>query len=489
MARFVDRQSELQELDELVAAPGAQFILVYGRRRVGKTTLLLHWVRQTQRPYLYWVARRETAEATRQSFARALWRWAYPEAEEPEPPRFDSWESLFAQMMRMIGQQPLTLIFDEFSYAVESDPSLPSQVQVLWDHQLKGKPITLLLAGSHIGMMVDLMRYQAPLFGRFTAQLPVDPLPYAALADFFPHYPAAERIATYAVLGGVPAYLEQFDPGQNLSANIRRHLFRRTGMFRSEPEVLISDVVRETRNYEATLRAVASGAHTPADMARITGIVSSNLAPYLKRLRELGLIERRVPATVPRDKRRATTRSRYYLRDQYLRFYFRFIEPNLELVELGLTDVLWQRIAGQFRAFVGLTAFEELCREWTLIQARAGKLPFPPEIVGSHWAPDAQVDVVALNWREKAILLGECKWGVSAVGRSVVRELVDKAPRVVPPPSGSPREQGEEWQVYYIFFARAGFTEAARAESEAVGAQLVNLETLDADLRRALAEV
>jgi len=316
MARFVDRQGELRELDELVAVPGAQFIVVYGRRRVGKTTLLLHWVQQTQRPYLYWVARRETAEATRQSFARALWRWAYPEAEEPEPPRFDSWELLFAQMMRMIGQQPLTLIFDEFSYAVESDPSLPSHVQVLWDRQLKEKPITLLLAGSHIGMMVDLMRYQAPLFGRFTAQLPVDPLPYAALADFFPHYPAAERVATYAVLGGVPAYLEQFDPDQSLSANIRRHLFRRTGMFRSEPEVLISDVVRETHNYEATLRAVATGAHTPSDMAKITGIVSSNLAPYLKRLRELGLIERRIPATIPPDQRRITTRSRYYLRDQ-----------------------------------------------------------------------------------------------------------------------------------------------------------------------------
>jgi AAA+ ATPase superfamily predicted ATPase len=480
MARFVDRQQELQELDELLAEQEAQFVVVYGRRRVGKTTLLLHWVQRTRCPYLYWVARRETAEATRQSFARALWRWAYPEAEEPEPPRFDSWESLFAQMMRMIGQQPLILIFDEFPYAVESDPSLPSHVQVLWDHQLKEQSVTLLLSGSHIGMMVDLMRYQAPLFGRFTARLPLDPLPYAALADFFPHYPAAERVSTYAVLGGVPAYLEQFDPGQSLGANIRRHLFRRTGMFRSEPEVLISDLVRETRNYEATLRSVATGAHTPADIARITGILSSNLAPYLKQMRELGLIERRVPATVPPDKRRATTRSRYYLRDPYLRFYFRFIEPNLELIELGLTDVLWQRIAERFRAFVGLTAFEDLCREWTLAQARAGQLLFPPEIVGSHWAPDAQVDVVAVNWREKAILLGECKWGVDTVGRSVVHELVDKAPRVVP---------GEGWQVHYVFFARAGFTDAARTEAEAVGARLVDLETLDTDLRKALAQV
>jgi len=476
MARFVDRQWELQELNILLKAQRSEFIIVYGRRRVGKTTLLLHWVQQTGHPYIYWVARRETADATRQSLARALWRWAYPKAEQPNPPHFDSWELLLEHMARMLGDQPIILILDEFPYAVESDPSLPSHLQAAWDHLLKEKSIILMLAGSHIGMMVDLLRYQAPLYGRFTAQLPVHPLPFAALTDFFPRYTVAERVATYAVLGGIPAYLEQFDPQQGLSANIRHHLFRRMGMFRSEPEVLISDLVRETRNYQATLRAIATGCHTPSEIARTTGIASPNLAPYLKRLSKLGLIERRIPATVPPKQRRATTRSRYHLRDPYLRFYFRFIEPNLELIELGLNERLGNRTSEQFRAFVGLTAFEELCREWTLVQARAGNLPFPPEIVGSHWAKDIQVDVVALNWRDQAILLGECKWGIESVGRSVIRELVDKAPRVAP---------GDDWQIHYVFFARDGFTDAARAAAEAVGAQLVDLERLDADLRTA----
>ncbi len=146
---------------------------------------------------------------------------------------------------------------------------------------------------------------------------------------------------------------------------------RRIGMFRSEPFILVGDVIRrETQTYEAVLKAIAAGRRTPQEIGAMLGLTSS-----------------------------------------YLRFYFRFIQPNLGLVEQELTDVLWQRIAEQFRAFVGLTAFEELCREWTLVQARAGRLPFPPEIVGSHWSKDVQVDVVALNWREQAILLGECKWG------------------------------------------------------------------------------
>jgi len=126
----------------------------------------------------------------------------------------------------LIADQPLILIWDEFPYAVESDPSLPSHLQAAWDHLLKDKPLILVLAGSHIGMMVDLLNYQAPLYGRTTGQFPVEPLPYAALADFFPGYPAAERVATYATLGGVPAYLERFDAQQSLSANIRQHLFQ-----------------------------------------------------------------------------------------------------------------------------------------------------------------------------------------------------------------------------------------------------------------------
>lgn len=479
MAEFIDRQGELNELDRLLAMQRperSEFLIVYGRRRVGKTTLLLHWAEKSERQTLYWVARRETAEAARQSLARALWRWAYPDAAQPEPPRFDSWEQLFEQLARMVGDQPAILIFDEFPYAVESDPSLPSHLQAAWDHLLKNRNLVLVLSGSHIGMMVDLLQADAPLYGRFTGQLSLAPLPFAALADFFPAYAPAELVATYAVVGGVAGYLERFHPDVSLSDNIRHHLFQRMGMFRSEPTLLISDLVRETRNYEAALRAIAGGDHTPADVARTTGISSPNLAPYLKRLLELGLVERRVPATLPLEKRQTTTRSRYHLADPYLRFYFRFIEPNLEMIELGRADLLWERIGEQFRAFVGMTVFEELCREWVKVMAPSA-LPFLPETVGSHWSTDSQVDVVAINWREKAILLGECKWGGNALNRAIVRELLQKAETIVP---------GDGWRVHYAFFARSGFTEAASRLASSVGALLVDLDHLYRDLREAL---
>lgn len=473
MSKFVGRYRELEELSRIISQRGAQFILVYGRRRVGKTTLLLNWAEKTGKPYIYWVATRDTPAQVRLGFTRAIWRWAHPESQAV--PRFDTWQDAFETAAQLIGDQPVVLLLDEFSYAAESDPSLASHLQAAWDHLFKDSKVTIVLAGSHIGMMVDLMAYQAPLYGRFTAQLPVDPLPFSALSNFLPRYTAAERVAVYAVTGGVPAYLERFDDSRSLSENLRELFMQRTSLFRTEPFFLIGDVIRrETQTYEAVLKSIAAGDRTPQDIGRTLGVSSSYLSPYLKQLEALHLVKRRIPATIPPERRDTTKTSQYHMSDPYLRFYFRFIAPHAELVEQELTKLLWERISDQFRAFVGMTAFEDLSREWVLAKARAGLLPLVPEIVGSHWSTDAQIDVVAINWHDKAILLGECKWGVKALGRAVIRELIDKTPSVVP---------GEGWQVSYAYFARAGFTDAARAEAQHVNALLVDLETLDKDLK------
>ena len=150
MEKFVDRQSEIAELNQLLSGSSAQFISIYGRRRVGKTTLILQWAQHSGLPYLYWVARRETADAARHSLARTVWAWAYPDTPNPEPPRFDSWEILFREMARLLGDKKTIVILDEFPYLVESDPSFPSHLQAAWDHLFKEKPYLLVLAGSHI---------------------------------------------------------------------------------------------------------------------------------------------------------------------------------------------------------------------------------------------------------------------------------------------------------------------------------------------------
>lgn len=477
MSQLVGRQQDLAELNTFITQPSGQFILVYGRRRVGKTTLLLHWAEQSGHPLIYWVASRDTAAQVRLSFVKSLWGWAYPGSQSA--PRFESWSEIFdlaAELIKgkLTGNQRIILILDEFSYAAESDPSLPSYLQAAWDHRFKNSNVILVLAGSHLGMMTDLMSYQAPLYGRFTGQLPVEPLPFSVLRQFLPGYSLQEQVEVFSVVGGIPAYLERFNHAESVGANIQRLFIRRTGMFRSEPFMLIGDVVRrETQTYEAILKAIAEGNRTSKEIANTLGVPSSHLSPYLRQLSALRLIERRLPATVAPSKRRISRNSRYHLVDPYLRFYFRFIAPNLNMVELELGDILWQRINEQFSSYVGATAFEELCRQWTIERARAGKLPFAPELVGSHWSSTEQVDVVAINWREKAILLGECKWWQDAIGANVIKELVAKSASVAP---------AEDWKVFFALFSRSGFSDAAVAEALKVDAQLIDLSRLVEDL-------
>ena len=474
MALFIGRQREVAALDDLAAEPGAQFLILYGRRRVGKTTLALHWARQSGLPFVYWVASRLSPALQLRSFSQTLYNAAHPDTLADAEFTYPSWEMALQEAARLAARR--ILILDEFPYAAEAEPGLPSVIQNIWDHHFKETHVFLILAGSHIGMMTQLMNYQAPLYGRFTGHLHLKPLPFAAAARFLPRYAAAQRVAVYAILGGIPAYLERFDDTVSLVENVRRRIFRPTGIFRVDPLFLLQDQVREPRNYLSILHAIGEGRHTLGEIAKASGLAKQNASTYLRRMADLYLVERRTPVTLPPKQRAQSRQGRWHLRDPYLRFYFRFVAPNQRSLELELMDAVWANVRDQLRAFVGMTTFEELCREWVLIQARGRRLPFTPEDVGSHWAADAQVDVVALSWREKAILLGECKWGADRVGRAPVRELVEKkTPKVL----ARLPDEGADWRVHYAFFARAGFTEAAQVEARQYQFQLVNLAQLD----------
>ena len=385
-----------------------------------------------------------------------------------------------SQAVELAADRRLILIVDEFPYVAEAEPGLPSVLQNMWDHHLKDTQIFLVLAGSHIGMMTGLLNYHAPLHGRFTAHLHLKPLPFATVANFLPRYSAAERVAAYAILGGIPAYLERFNDALDLANNVKRHIFRPTGIFRVDPLFLLQDQVREPRNYLSILHAVGGGAHTLGEIASASGLPKQNASTYLGRLADLHLVERRTPVTLPPKRRERSRLGRWHLLDPYLRFYFRFVIPNQRALELELMDAVWADVREQLRAFIGMTAFEELGRAWVVQQAHGGQLHFAPEDVGSHWSPAVQVDVVAISWREKAILLGECKWGAAPVGRGLIRELVeDKTPKVLASLPGA----GNRWDVHYVFFARGRFTKPAQVEGERHQMELVTLEQLDQALR------
>jgi len=479
---LIDRERELSELNGLLQSTRPGFLAVVGRRRLGKTTLLVHWARTSGHPYIYWVGSHFPSETLLTQFSRQVWQHANPDKKAPRNFRYDSWSEAFEALAEACQEERRHIvILDEFPYAIHSEPALPSALQNAWDHHLKFSNICLVLCGSQVGMMERLLGADAPLYGRMLGPLRVRPLPYSASSEFFPKYNVDQRVAAYAILGGVPAYLEQFTDELSILENLRRNLFRETGLFRTDPDYLIGEQVRDLKVYQAVLSAIALGARKPAEIALQSDLPQrSGVDPYLAQLVEMDYVRRELPATIHPKKRQNSRTSRYVLADNYLQFYFRFVRSNLDLIAQQLYDEVEIRISEQLRAFIGMTAFEELSREWILSRARAGKMPFRVEQVGSHWGGGVQVDVVAINWREKKLLLGESKWLAEPIRRHIVRELIEtKTPRVLK----QLPEEGNGWIVHYAFFSRSGFTDDARSLSNAHDTLLVDLARLDNDLR------
>jgi AAA+ ATPase superfamily predicted ATPase len=470
---FVDRLDEMQFLSELLQRkhPGpAQLILLYGRRRVGKSELLLHWAASSGLEYTYWEAVKETAAQQRtRCYGKLL------NIPSTSAPVYRSWSELWdAAVPQLLGKRKI-LILDELPYMVEADPAMLSALQYAWDQYFQKSDLVLALCGSQVHVMETLLSRQSPLFGRMTAQWHLEPLPFSSLKEFFPKWNADARVAAYAIVGGIPAYLNWLDPQQDLLANIRRVILKPGNMFLAEPAFLLYDELKEPRSYLAILKAIGSGAHTLSEISQRAFISSTSVNFYLTTLQELKLVERRLPVTQAKEQRARSRSGRYHLVDPYFRFYFYFLEPLLSdspFDEARAIDVVRKNLRG----FVGGTAFEELCRSWVRTQGKAGKLPFTPETVGSHWNRRVQVDVAAINWQTRDILLGECKWGNARIDRQVVRDLVDgKTPLVL---KDLP-EAGGGWKVHYAFFSRNGFSPAAKAEVEKQGGFLVDLQAID----------
>lgn len=269
---FVDRRQELEFLNSLLTRrhPGpAQLALMFGRRRVGKSELLLQWAARSGLSYTYWEAVKENATQQRSRLLAKIMNVPVPSA-----PVYRSWPELWdaaAPLLqgKCMPGKPHILILDELPYTANADSTMLSALQYAWDQHFQKSEIAIVLCGSHVRVMETLFTRQSPLFGRMTAQWHLEPLPFSSLAEFFPKWDADERVAAYAILGGIPAYLNWLDPDLDLIGNIRQVILNPGSMFLAEPAFLLYDEVREPNSYLAILKAIGSGAHTLTE----TGLV------------------------------------------------------------------------------------------------------------------------------------------------------------------------------------------------------------------------
>ncbi|MCB8943990.1 MAG: ATP-binding protein [Ardenticatenaceae bacterium] len=472
---FVSREMELALLDNLYQRSGAQFLILYGRRRIGKTALVTQWGGGIKAPYLYWMASQTSATNQLRNFSQALFQFLNPNTAVTPTFSYPSWDAAFAEVARRAAEQRVVIVLDEFTYVMQADPEVPSLIQKAWDHHLKGSQAFLILMGSLAGIIQrTALDYQSPLYGRATARLKLQPLSFGALTAMLPNYNSEQRVAVYAITGGVPAYIELFDDNLNILQNLQQRIVTSANVMLSDAVFLLHEQLDDPRNYIAVLEAIAAGFHRLTEIATMSGIDRSNISKYLAVLRELGYVERLVSATVRRPEK--SRQGRYVITDPYLRFYYRFLAPHRSAIEQGRVKQVTSLLYDHLLDFIGTHTFEELCREWVNIKTELGELPFLPERTGSFWSKQAQVDVLAINWRTKDILLGECKWGQKEVGREVIQVLVEKTEKVLP---------GQmKWQVWYTFFARTDFTASAQSLAQEHQALLVTLRQMEADMRR-----
>jgi len=485
---FLHRTRELARLDRLARRAEPSLMLLYGRRRVGKSTLARHWAQQTGWPVFYWEAPRSTAENVRASLVRELYLWNGERVVEDRP-RAADWLEVFRVMRRLVGDQPAVVILDEFPWAVEADPALPSFLKNAWDNLFADTQLKLLIAGSHISAMEKLLESDAPLFGRLAGKVLVPPFAFTEITPYVERYAAEKRLAVYAIVGGIPDYLRRWDDRATLLANIRDIFLSDDSPFRNEHQVLISDVLRrDSPDYEAVLEAVGRGRHDLDAIAIDSQLASGRTASILTVLTEVRLVERRIRATVPIAQHHQARHARYHLADPFLRFYYRFVAPNRSRIAQALPGALEQQFVAQTRAFVGV-AFEDLCRTWTLVQARHGRLAFPPDFVGSDWGPQHQADVVAVAWSGRRVLIGEVKWEDADFDHRQWRQFLLRADHVVTRLKAAervrpPKREPPAWQQELLLFTRRNVTAAVRMEVEATGAGVVTFAEMVKDLEQ-----
>jgi len=452
---FVNREQELAFLEERYRSGRAELIVLSGRRRTGKTTLLSRFCTGgesgREKPHIFFMGDFGSETMLRQRLSSALLAFETG-AGDVESFAFQTWEAAFEHMAYLARERRVVVVLDEFPYLIRVNAGIPSILQRVWDQSLRHTQIMLILCGSNLSIMrQDVLAYRSPLYGRHTGQWFVKPLLPWDAGRLFPNYNATQRLEAYAVLGGIPAYLEQFDDQRSVMVNIERHLLRPGAMLYEEPRALLASELelREPATYYAILRAIAAGQRGSTSIARAIG---KPAATYVQRHLEvlsngLQLIRRHVSLGPRPPEPRA--RGRWQFADPFFAFWFAFVYPHTSLLERGAAQtVMADHVRPRWPAFVGRGAWETACREHIWRLAASGQLGFQPEKVGRWWSAQAEIDLVAVNYAEKRALLGEAKWMAKKVGMPDLAGLEQKRTAWL---ASVPQE---DWDVMYALFGR-----------------------------------
>ena len=459
---FVARGYEMSVLEEAYTSRALEMVVVYGRRRVGKTSLLREFCRGRDRVHFF-TARETTATENLAALSVSLLSWYEGDdgalAETAPSPAFRSFEDAFSHAFAEGREKRTVLVIDEYPFLARSYPGVSSLLQSLLDKAKGGSAMMLVLCGSSTSFMREqVLGEKSPLYGRRTAQIRLKPFDYVDAAEMLGADPE-RSLELYSLVGGVPLYLEQLDGKRTARWNMANRMLGLGRFLYAEPENFMLQEVSVPASYNAVVDAVAHGRPRPSEIADATGLAAPNVSEYLKTLCELGIVRRDTPVGKANKKQVA-----YRISDGLFRFHHTFAPRYAAAIEAGMADRVAERIcAGDFSGYMG-HAFEDACRQWTSRAMASGEIDMVPSAVGSWWGTDpaireqVDVDVVATGV-DGELFAGECKWtsdpvdvGVLETLRHRVGLVADRLPRVE-----------------FALFSRSGFTRGCEREAAQAG--------------------
>lgn len=448
--RFIGRKNELHTLNTEYNR-NSSFVVIYGRRRVGKTTLIKEFLKN--KTAFYYLATEELESQSMKRLANVIARTTKNTLLQKI--EFTDWLDLFQLIADYKPEEKKVLVIDEFPYLVRTNSVFPSILQNAWDEFLKDSNVMLILSGSLIGMMQKhALSYDSPLYGRRTAQMRLTPLPFTSIYET-QNLPFEQAVEQFALTGGVPKYLEFFEDGRPLEEQLKDAVFSKNGFLYEEPNFLLKSEFLTAVNYFSIIKTIADGNHKLGKIASVLGQESSSLTPYLSTLSDLGFIEKRTPITEKNPEK--SRKGLYFIADNFLRFWFCYVYPYKGELELDNMQIVLDEIHKDFKEKFVAFAYEDICKDIFAKLCSNNAISFVPSRIGSYWLNDydgdTEINVMSVDHQNKQVFAGECKYHTKPVDAPVyfaLKEKVDNAAEI--------RKSFPKYNVIYGLFSKSGFT-------------------------------
>lgn len=466
---FIGREQELQFLQDKYDEKKGQLIVLYGRRRVGKTETLKEFCKD--KPHVFYSCTQCTDKAQLSKFSKLLLKENIPAGQYVD--EFADWETAFGAISQLpYGEKKKMIVIDEFPYMCRYNESIPSILQNLWDTKLKNENVMLVLCGSAMSFIEkELLAEKNPLYGRATGIYKMTEMCFYDAAKFFPSYSDQDKVLAYAILGGIPHYLNQFDPALSIAENIKKNILRKGSVLYSEVEFLLHQELRETPIYNAIIEAVALGNTKLSDISQKSLIEdTSKTSVYLKNLIELGIIGREYSVDSKVKEKANANRGTYRLTDNFFRFWYAFCFGNFSQLEDGDTEGVYQYIIEPELHHFASFSFEDICRDFVKRLQMKDELPFRYTQMG-RWigkttirdskspkgmrTGETEIDLLAFDKEKENYLVGECKFKGKPFSYS---EYLDAKAKLI--------SLKENARFYYALFSESGFDDKIVEEAK-----------------------